>query len=189
MYEIPSLYPDDDGEQKRAWVRNGEKRGTEACERVFQVLASRPWVIGEMTITDKNSLDDELGFDIFVPMDERLLQTLGIRQKKLGVPFQVKSNDHAVEKFMKHRKIVRQGELVFTEGDYIFTLNGQHAKDLILADMVGQMIVLSSEVMKETDFLDFLGAGMQDEDAVLRWIENRDLILDGWWYSHLIQPA
>lgn len=180
------VFPDDDGKLQRAWERNPERRGIVACERVYEVMCQRPWVTGDILVTVANSIDDVRGYDLFLPMDERLVQTLGICEKKCGVPVQVKSSDHAVKEFLRSRRIMKSGELVFTEGEYIFTFNGHQSKDLIVADMVGQMLLLTRDYMNEANFLDYLSDGMGDTDAVERWIDNREIILGEWWYKDLI---
>ncbi len=187
MNETPWKYPDDDGKLKRAWVRGAEERGSSACERVYEVLSERSWVSGEIVVTEANSQDDVDGFDIFVPMDKDLMKTLGIRAEKLGVPIQVKSSDHAVRGFLKTHRVLKNGKLVFRRGEYIFAFNGHNPKDLILADLVGQMVILAQEVMTEEEFLVVLESVFEDKEAVTRWLENREIIKDSWWYKDLLE--
>lgn len=185
--EYEFRFPDDDGERKRPWITDPDERGISACERVYRVFDERPWVTGPITITEPNCLDDQRGYDLFVPMQERLMSMLGIRRQHLGVPVQVKSSDRAVKEFVKKHHVFKASSLIFDEGNYIFAFNGQHARDLIVADMVGQMVMLASEVATEAQFLEFLAYDLCDSEAVERWIENKVIIKDSWWYRKLIK--
>ena len=184
--EIESFFPDDDGKKQRAWVVDGAERGTSATERVYSVLKQRPWVTGKITITEANCPDDEDGYDLFVPMNGKLLELLRRKSKDLGVPIQVKSSDHSVRDFLRMKRMLKEEKLVVVKGEYIFTFNGQKAKDLILADLVGQMLVLVGDRMGEPEMLSFLAKKMGDQDAVERWLENREVIIDSWWYKDMI---
>ena len=161
-------------------------RGDTASERVLRVLEERTWLDGKIEITEKNSQEDMVGYDMFLPMRESLRNVLSIRGKKKGVPVQVKSSDHSVREFLHTHGIFKQERLIFRNGDYIFTFNGQNASDLIVADMVGQMLVLTHGKMDEAAFLTYLAEVEEDKEAVERWIENREIILDSWWYKELL---
>ncbi len=184
--EIDPRFPNDDGKKQRAWVKGAEIRGDTASERVLRVLEERSFLDGKIEVTEKNSQEDMVGYDMFIPMRESLLNILSIRSKRKGVPVQVKSSDHAVRQFLNTHGIYKQERLIFRNGDYIFTFNGQYASDLIVADMVGQMLVLASGKMDEPAFLTYLAEVEEDKAAVERWIENREIILDSWWYRELL---
>lgn len=187
MQEKQFSFPDDDGRMKRAWVSGDKERGCSACERVYETMLERRWVRGKIVVTDANSLDDSHGFDLFVPMDKDLVRMLGIKRHRDGVPIQVKSSDHAIKNFLKAHHLAKFGKLTFDHGEYIFTFNGHNSKDLILADMVGQMIILTQEVMTESEFLVVLESVFEDREAVDRWLENREVIKDSWWYRDLLE--
>lgn len=182
------VYPDDDGRIKRPWIKNSVERGSSACERVKEVLSERPWVNGELLETVKNSTEDGRGVDLYVPMRRNLLRKLGIVQTEKGVTFQIKSGDHAIRKFLSRRKIFKEGTYAFKEGRYSFVLNGQNAKDVILADMVGQMAALAGRFdTSEAEFLEFLATDLGDGEAVLRYSENREIVLEHAWYKYFLK--
>ncbi len=177
-------FPDDDGLKQRAWVTDAEKRGTEACERTIRVLAERPW-ISEIEETDRNQIADRYGVDIFMKMDERVLEIIDVWREGLPIPVQVKSSEIEQRRFkMQHKKQIFNSE----KGRHIFVFDGQDALDVIAADLVGQMIVLAyfSGSTDEQGLLKFLEEDMGDSACVIRYRENRELLLDSKWYGDLI---
>jgi hypothetical protein len=186
VVETKYLYPDDDGYKQRAWIIDSERRGITACERAFEVVQSRPWVLGDISLTVRNGKEDQMGIDFFVPVDPRILKKLGIRTMEKGIPMQVKSSDKDVVEFLEQKRLFRMGKPIYPDGEYIFVLNGQRSKDLVLADLVGQMLMLTRKCQDEDSFLHYLGTILGDKEAVARWRENKDVITDSWWYKDLL---
>lgn len=178
--------PREDGRIKRPWIVDGDERCKTATDRVIKLYQQRPWVVGEITETVRNGPEDMRGVDLFVPMAPDLVKILGIKQEARGVPVQVKSCDRAVVDFLIEKQIYFGGSFEFTEGKYIFTFNGQNPSEVIVADMVGQMLALTKGMVSEDDFLDYLAFDLKDEQGVLSWIEQREVIEDSWWYRNLL---
>lgn len=177
-----------DGEHKRPWIVKSEERGESASVRVTEILLGRPWVTGKIIETERSGEDDMMGVDLFVPINEKILGFLGLVQDVRGVPFQVKSGDHSVEKFVRRRKIFNEGEYRFEDGKYIFVLNGQNSMEVILADIVGQMVGLACRFgdVSEAGVLDYIQEELGDKQAVLRYLEHKVILLDSAWYRRLL---
>jgi len=183
-------WPDDDGEKTMVWVRDGRERERIGCEKVYQVFSQRPWVRGKVVLTESNSPEDGCGIDMFVPVVKEMLEVLDIKgDDRSRMPVQIKSSRKAVREFLKKKRMIGEGKFRFRDGSYTITVNGTDAKLLILADIVGQMIVLSVKsgvARNEEDFLHILGNYFHDEEAVLVWQEQREVVLDQAWYNGLI---
>lgn len=180
---------DDDGEKTMVWVDNGGEREKIGVERVINTFLERPWIDGEITLTEANSYEDEHGIDMFVPMQTEMLAVLGIwSAKDLGVPVQVKSSLKEVRDFLKKKKMIRDNKPIYRDGLYTFTLNGTDAKLLVLADLVGQMMAVAmneGSVKSEEEFLAVLEM-FGDREAVEVWSEQKEVVLDTAWYRELI---
>jgi hypothetical protein len=177
-------YPNDDGKRQRAWVTDCDERGTSACERVKRVLGERPWVTGVVE-TEKNGDDDRNGVDIFMEMDGNLAVITGVCGEGKLVTIQVKSSEHEQRKF----GLIHKDKIFNLENKkHTFVLDGQDALDVITADLLGQMIVAAglSKTANEEDFLKFIGGEIGDSEMVIRYRENRELLLLSKWYGPLI---
>jgi len=184
--EFELIYPDDDGRKQRAWIVDGQERGISACERVMDVLSKRSWIPGGAEQTQLNSEEDEHGIDIYVPMNRRLVSFLGIEQDENGVCFQVKSSNHAVTRFVNlHRRSIFNAR----KRVHLFVLDGQDAKDVIKADIVGQMIIIAglAKNLSEEKVLKFLAEQMGDKEIVDRYLENKEIIIDSKWYGGMFE--
>ena len=181
----PHKYSDDDGRRQRAWITDGEERGRSSCERVMRVLSSKSWV-GDIVETVRNGDDDRSGVDIYFEIDRKLGTAIGIWGEGLVIPIQVKSSEHEQRKF----GIAHHHELFNLKRNiHLFVLDGQDAIDVISADLVGQMLVLScmgGEFCEES-FLEFLKVEMGDTVSVERYRENRELIVEEKWYGKRIK--
>jgi len=188
--EVNTKWPDDDGEKTMAWLADGRERAEVGCRRVREILSGRPWLKSEVLETMQNSEEDQLGVDMFIQVDDRLVEFLGLWQyPELGVPIQVKSSNRAKRNFLREKGMVRDGRPVFSDGHYIITLNGTDSRYQILADIVGQMIVLAMNagtVNKEAEFLIILKDSFGDVEAVETWLEQREVVLDKAWYRGVI---
>ncbi len=185
--EFDRRFPDDDGEKTMAWVTVSTERERLACERVIAVLSERPWVKGKVTETCCNDDEDVAGIDMKVPVDDQIFEVLGIKSHKGFLPVQVKSSKKAVREFLREKHMINRGKLVFSHGDYIMTVNGTDAKLLILADMVGQMVMLARERgMNEVEFLAFMNEWLGDKEAVETWYDQREVMKEVGWYGQFL---
>jgi len=185
--EFKFEYPDDDGRAKRPWIKSGEKREKDGCDRVCTVLKERPWVVGEVFETKKNGTDDCKGIDMFVPMDNRLLEYLDIKKGEEGVPFQIKSSYKAGKEFVHSHEIYKKGVYCFANKEYAFVITGLDAREMIVADLVGQIVNLAkSRGMPEEDTLSFLAEELGDWEAVEKYCEQKVILQEVAWY---MKPA
>jgi hypothetical protein len=176
-------YPDDDGRASRPWIKKGERREEDSCKRVRQVLEERPWVIGNIVEVAKNSDEDSRGVDMFVPMDNRLLEYLDIKKERQGVPFQIKSSYKTCVEFVHSHEIFKKGVYRFSNGDYVFVINGLDAKEIVAADIVGQIVGLAKRRgIPESDALFFLAEELADRQAVESYIDQKVILEEVAWY-------
>lgn len=159
-----------------------EKRCEKSCERVGKLLAKRPWVIGDIVETVRNSPEDEMGIDMFVYFDQRLVDMMCLDQGERGMKIQIKSDNMREKKFVSKHK-----ERVFNlgSGEHFFLINGQERYTLMLASLVGQMVVMAglTGYVSEEVMLDFIANDLHDEEAVLQYIKHRDHLLERKWFK------
>ena len=178
----------DDGIRTMVWVKEGKEREMASCQRVAEILALRPWgTAGEVVITETVSVEDLGGVDIYAGLKEDVLSVLGISGINEGkLPVRIKSSAKAARDFLRRKDMIsREHQLSFNEGSYIITVNGTDAKDIILADLVGQMIILAKRagsVKTEREFLKLLENKWGDSEAVRVWQEHKNVLLDFVWY-------
>jgi len=177
----------DDGERTMVWVKGSREREKASCQRVAEILTRRPWVAGEVVITETNSQEDLGGVDIYADVREDVLSVLGIKGINEGkLPFQIKSAAKAARSFLRHKRMISwDHQLSFKEDSYIIAVNGTDAKEMILADLVGQMIILAKRaglVRTEREFLKLLKNKWGDSEAVKVWREQKNVLLDFIWY-------
>ncbi len=177
-------FPNDDGKMKRPWIKNPDERGNSGEVRVWEVLSARPWLISEAVISEKNGHADWEGVDVYALVNEDLLSVLGIEQGEEGIGFQSKSSEKTIRSYVSHHKARGQ---IFSINNHVFVLNGQDAKMLILADIVGQMVVLANNNgVEEEVLLMYLEQAMGDSEAVGCFRLNREIVVESRWYGKLL---
>lgn len=152
------------------------------------MLEKRPWVKGKIIETKQYSEDDGRGIDMFVPVDSRLTDLLCMDQDVAGVKVQVKSGIRAEYKFWeKYKKNIFD----LAKGDSIFVLNGQDDYRLMMASLLGQLVSMSSLTgsIPEEVLLGFLAEDLNDQEAVLAYIENRDLLIRDRWFKEWLDGS
>lgn len=161
-------------------------RGLLSVERVKEVCECRPWVIGEVKVTNRNDDLDAKGYDLFINLPRKMQKLIGVKPSDWGYPVQVKSSDKSVIRFLSTKDIFHRSTGKCREDKYIFTFNGQKDKRLLEADIVGQLMLLTRNKISEPEFLDMLAFKFGDMSGVENWIENRNRIMDEYWYSGLL---
>lgn len=157
-------------------VIDSEKRCMESCSNVKRVLERRPWVTGEIIETERFGADDAMGIDLFVPVEEGLLDFLCMEHNAGYLKFQVKSSDDHERKFKhKHRSMMWN----LGGGETIFVLNGQDRQEVMLASLVGQMVLMAGQsgYVNEEYFLAFLAENMDDSEAVAEYCWHKDKVI------------
>jgi hypothetical protein len=164
----------------------GIERGEVSCERVQKLLAKRPWVTGKIEKTVQFDEEDAMGIDMFVQVDERLINMLCLEQDPRGLKIQVKSERGKENCFYhKHEEMI----LNLGTGENIFVFNGQERYSLMLATLVGQMVLMAglTGTISEEVMLDFLAEEMQDKKAVLAYIKHKDYVLEKKWLTRWVR--
>ena len=185
MKEVQSLFifPDDDGRAKRPWIASMKERSTDGCERVREILENRPWIIEEIVEVVKNTDDDSFGIDMYVQIDDRLLDLLQIEGLERGMPIQVKSAQKKCTDFVREHNICKNGHLCFEDDQYTFVLNGLDASEMIMADLLGQMVALvKRKGIRENDLLDFVGDELGDTELVEAYKDHKMILKEIAWY-------
>ncbi len=160
-----------------------DERGKASCRTVGEVFEDRPWVI-KVRETGKNSPDDQRGIDMFVRAEPALLRILKIDGGKNVLSVQIKSAAKGVNSFVhKHSK---QGRFFNKyEKSHLFVLCGMEEKDLVLADIVGQMVAhVRIFGMNEKKILNHLKS-FGDKAAVAAYGRNKVILLFRWYGPHL----
>ena len=158
----------------------GIERCKKSCGRVCEMMNERPWVIGEVVETVRNSPEDEMGIDMFAHFDERLVELMCLNQEERGMKIQIKSSNGKEISFIKKHedKIFNLGS-----GENYFIFNGQERKTLMLASLVGQIVAMAglTGYVSEEVVLDFIANDLHDEEAVLQYIKHRNHLLERKW--------
>jgi hypothetical protein len=168
---------------KRPEVVDPDERGRVSCRTVSEVFEERPWVI-EVRETEQNSTEDGKGIDMFVRVEPTLLRVLKIDGGKNVLSVQIKSSGKRANAFIrKHTK--RKRFFNIAEKNHLFVLCGMEEKDLVLADIIGQIVVhVSGFGMSERKILNCLKS-FGDKRAVSAYERNKVLLLFRWYGSRL----
>lgn len=160
----------------------GDERGRVSCVRAREMLCGRPWVTGEVEETVKDSFDDRLGIDLFVPMDTRLTDMMCMEQGERGVKIQVKSCLKSEKKFLSAHK---RDIFNLATGENIFVLNGQDNYAVMIASLIGQMVVMAdlTGTVSEEVFLGFIAEDLKDEEAVRAYLNYKDYLAGEEWFA------
>jgi hypothetical protein len=168
---------------KRPELVDPDERGRVSCRTVGEVFEDRPWVI-KVRETAKNSPDDQKGIDMFVRVEPALLRVLKIDGGKNVLSVQIKSAAKGVNSFV--RKHAKQGRFFNKYNkSHLFVLCGMEEKDLVLADITGQIVAhVAGFGMNEKKILNYLKS-FGDKAAVAAYGRNKVLLLFRWYGPHL----
>lgn len=161
---------------------HGDERGRISCERAREMFCGRPWVVGEVEETVKDSVDDRLGIDFYVPVDQRLTEIMCMEQGPKGIKVQIKSCLRKEKSFLSSHK----GSIFnLATGENIFVLNGQDDFRVMMASLVGQMVVMAdlTGTISEEFMLGFVAEELGDEEAVKAYLEYRDYLIEEEWFA------
>lgn len=166
----------------------GIERCKTSCERVALMLGKRPWVGDDVILTAQNSIEDDAGIDIFARFDQRLVDLLCMEQEDRGMKIQVKSERGKENGFYHKHKID-----IFNlgAGENIFVLNGQEDFSMMTASLVGQIVAMAelSGTVNESVVLSFIAEDLNDEEAVLAYISNRESMLKRKWFKRWLDGS
>lgn len=170
---------------KQPDIVNPKKRGEYSCKTVSEVFRARSWVI-DLWETTKNSQMDEMGYDMFIKADPYFLKLMNLGGGSGVIAVQIKSSEKGVKKFVK--KHLPEGRFFNAENkNHQFVLCGMDEKDLVLADIVGQLVVHltgydATEVMV-IESLNYFG------DLAAIWAYRREKVaLLFRWYGVRLPP-
>lgn len=149
----------------------------------MKVFLARPWVV-EVWETKQNSKEDVAGYDMFVRTRNSFLKAMMLGGAQKILPIQIKSSERRIKSFIrKHSGQKRFFNLA--EKDHQFVLCGMDDEDLVLADIVGQIMVhVAGNDISEREVVNWL-RGNGDNEAVLAYKRNKDLLIFNWYGSHL----
>lgn len=158
-----------------------KERGRKSVENVGMMFLERPWVKGEITETEQYCEEDSQGIDMFVPVDERLVDWLCLEKDSRGLAVQVKSSWYEESAFAKsHKKKIF--DLGF--GRTILVLNGQEEWSLMQASLLGQMVAMVRMTgIPEEVFLGFMADELGDKTLVEAYFRHRDCLVDEKWFG------
>ncbi len=164
---------------------DSDARGKESCNTVSRVFMERTWVIG-LRETEPNSKDDVNGYDMFVNVNGSFLKAIKMNGRHQDLPVQIKSSYRRIKAFVrKYSKQTRFFNAI--EKHHQFVLCGMYDKDLILADIVGQVVAHTSEFgMSEKETLNCFNS-FGDKEAVGAYKRNKSQLLN-FWYSSRLPP-
>ncbi len=166
----------------------GVERCRVSCGRVGIMMASRPWVVGQVMETEQFGPDDAVGIDMFAPFDQRLVDLLCMEQEPRGMKIQIKSERGKENRFRhKHKEEI----LNLASGENIFVFNGQEKESIMLATLVGQIVAMASlsGSIPERLMLDFMANDLHDEKAVLAYIKHREYLLRNKWFKRWLDGS
>lgn len=162
---------------------DSDARGKESCKTVSHVFMQRPWVIG-LRETEQNGRDDANGYDMFVNVNKSFLKAIKMNGRHQNLSIQIKSSYRRIKSFV--RKYSKQTRFFnVSEKYHQFVLCGMYDKDLILADIVGQIVVHTLKFgISEKEALNCLNS-FGDKEAVGAYKRNKTQLLNFWYGSRL----
>lgn len=167
---------------------HGEERGRISCARARDMLCGRPWVIGGVEETIKDSFDDQQGIDFYVPVDTRLTDIMCMERDERGVKVQVKSCLRKERKFLTMHK---NGIFNLATGENIFVLNGQDDYAVMMASIVGQMVVMAdlTGTVSEEVLLGFMAEDLGDREAVEAYLNYKKYLTEEEWFAKRLRSV
>lgn len=169
---------------KRSDITDPKKRNRFSSQVVGDTFRSRPWTVNVWE-TKQYSVADSVGYDMFVRCVPDFLTPLHLDGEQEIISVQIKSDPKRAGGFVKQYAL--EGRFFNTKLKmHQFILCGMDERDLILADIVGQMVA-HGRIAKigESEVLDYLER--HDSEAVASYRRLKVTLIFR-WYGHRLPP-